>query len=626
MKGGSWHCPAHSTRSADRTRYAPADITGLIGFRCARSLRDSDGAAEEEPAVKTTLAAADCQDAGLPEIACTGVSTNDAWTPIIQEFNGVPMALVPAGCFLMGNGGGFAEEQPVHEMCFNQPFWIDLTEVTVAQFTQFLNGQDEPVDNVEGWLDRLSQIPPVPAQLIQQDHGWAPLPGHENHPLQSVTRVGADAYCAWRAARLPTEAEWEYAARGPDSLLYPWGNEFIVDNVVRVHERTKVPEVGSKPQGASWVGALDLSSSLFEWVSSLYRPYPYDASDGREAGLVVDDSSDRVLRGSAWYHPDGMQDNVSATARFSAPPHYAAWYFDFRCARSLGENATIAAEESARDAEVRSTFSTADCQDAGLPESACTGVSTNDEWTPVVREFDGVPMALVPAGCFTMGSTEEQVDYAVDELLDRRLVYANEQPAHKQCLTKPFWIDVYEVTNEQYGSHGQMQGANRPREMVTWFEAAAHCESREARLPTEAEWGYAARGPDSLIFPWGNEFDATALNFCDINCMPVAPWAELSSDDGYRITAPVGTYPQGVSWVGALDMSGNVWEWVSSMMYEYPYRQDDGREVDGESDSSSLRALRGGSFQGQRAAMRAANRNEREPIDRSYRFGFRCVR
>ena len=63
--------------------------------------------------------------------------------------------------------------------------------------------------------------------------------------------------------------------------------------------------------------------------------------------------------------------------------------------------------------------------------------------------------------------------------------------------------------------------------MVTWFEAAAHCESRGARLPTEAEWGYAARGPDSLIFPWGNEFDATALNFCDIACMPVAPWAEL---------------------------------------------------------------------------------------------------
>ncbi len=263
---------------------------------------------------------------------------------------------------------------------------------------------------------------------------------------------------------------------------------------------------------------------------------------------------------------------------------------------------------------------------AGLPEIACTGVLSNDEWTPVIREFDGVAMALVPAGRFTMGSTDEQIDYALDVLLDRRSYYEDEQPAHQQCFAEPFWIDVYEVASEQYGSHGEMLGANRPREMVTWFETAAHCESRGARLATEAQWAFAARGPDSLLFPWGNEFDATAVNFCDINCMPVAPWAELSSDDGYRITAAVGTYPRGVSWVGALDMSGNVWEWVSSMMHPYPYRRDDGREVDGAGDSSSLRALRGGSFQGQRAAMRAANRNERETIDRSYRFGFRCVR
>lgn len=76
VKGGSWHCPAHSTRSADRTRYAPADTTGLIGFRCAHSFGESDGTADEEPAVRSTLAAADCLDAGLPGSACTGVTTN----------------------------------------------------------------------------------------------------------------------------------------------------------------------------------------------------------------------------------------------------------------------------------------------------------------------------------------------------------------------------------------------------------------------------------------------------------------------------------------------------------------------------------------------------------------------
>jgi formylglycine-generating enzyme required for sulfatase activity len=244
----------------------------------------------------------------------------------------------------------------------------------------------------------------------------------------------------------------------------------------------------------------------------------------------------------------------------------------------------------------------------------------------VICEFDGVPMALVPAGCFTMGSTDEQVDYAVEELLGRRLLYADEQPAHEQCFAEPFWVDVYEVTNEQYGSPGALKAHDRPREMVSWFESAAHCESRGARLPTEAQWEYAARGPDSLIFPWGNKFDGTRLNFCDEHCLPVAPGFDIDFDDGYRYTAPVGTYPEGVSWVGAFDMSGNVWEWVSGLLREYPYRPNDGREVDGNSDSSSLRAIRGGAFIDMSVSVRAASRNQRMPVEQSIRFGFRCVR
>ena len=166
------------------------------------------------------------------------------------------------------------------------------------------------------------------------------MPGDANRPLESVIWTGAAEYCAWRDARLPGEAEWEYAARGPDGLLYPWGNEFVAANVVRIQRKT--PEVGSKPQGASWVGALDLSSSLFEWTSSIYQPYPYDAADGREAGLDVDSASERVLRGGSWYHPDGMYDDVSATARFRALPQVAAWSYGFRCARSLDPSETAA--------------------------------------------------------------------------------------------------------------------------------------------------------------------------------------------------------------------------------------------------------------------------------------------
>lgn len=79
---------------------------------------------------------------------------------------------------------------------------------------------------------------------------------------------------------------------------------------------------------------------------------------------------------------------------------------------------------------------TPECLGAGLPEIACIGVSSNDEWKPVIREFDGIPMALVPAGCFTMGSTDEQIAYYLT-LLDRPGLYADEQPAHQQCFREP---------------------------------------------------------------------------------------------------------------------------------------------------------------------------------------------
>lgn len=278
-------------------------------------------------------AAINCQVHGLPEVACTGVATNDDWTPLSREFNGIEMVLVPAGCFLMGSEEGFAEEQPVHKICIDSPFWIDLTEVTVAQFANFLNGQVVPIDDYSIWLDVWTVAGDPHFQLTQRDGHWFPLMDEDNRPLENVNWFGATDYCTWREARLPTESEWEFAARGPDGLIYPWGNEFVSNKVVRFEGRS--PDVGSKPSGASWVGALDMSGSLFEWTGSIYQSYPYDANDGREASRGVDDFSDRVFRGSAWYHPEGMHDNLSTTARFNAPPHYAAWYYGFRCVRPL---------------------------------------------------------------------------------------------------------------------------------------------------------------------------------------------------------------------------------------------------------------------------------------------------
>ena len=169
----------------------------------------------------------------------------------------------------------------------------------MAQFARFLNGQDEPVDSYDGWLDVIANLAgdgDLPIQLALRDGLWRPLPERDNQPIENVTWIGAHDYCAWRDARLPTEAEWEYAARGPDGLFYPWGNEYISANLL-LSSSVQMPDVGSIPRGASWVGALDMSGSLYEWTNSLYRPYPYDPNDGREAGLE-DDFGNRVFRGS----------------------------------------------------------------------------------------------------------------------------------------------------------------------------------------------------------------------------------------------------------------------------------------------------------------------------------------
>jgi formylglycine-generating enzyme required for sulfatase activity len=258
---------------------------------------------------------------------------------------------------------------------------------------------------------------------------------------------------------------------------------------------------------------------------------------------------------------------------------------------------------------------------------AAAAVNNNDDWQQFYpegfeQEFDDVAMMLVPAGCFTMGSSDEQIDYALTLFTGSggASYYADEQPTTHVCFAEPFWIDKYEVTNAQFtqfngiaANDSSWTESNRPRDNVLWAEARDFCALRDARLPTEAEWEYAARGPDSLIFPWGNEFSAENVIYAD------------NADEA----AEVGSRLAGVSWVGALDMSGNVWEWVSTLYESYPYPVDDngyiiddGRE---EVDSAEARVVRGGSWYATDDGVRAADRIAGNATARLY-GGFRCVR
>jgi iron(II)-dependent oxidoreductase len=182
----------------------------------------------------------------------------------------------------------------------------------------------------------------------------------------------------------------------------------------------------------------------------------------------------------------------------------------------------------------------------------------------------------------------------------------DERPPHRQCL-RAFWLDATEVTNAHYGSEGAYAGPQRPRENLTWAEARDHCRKRGGRLPTEAEWEYAARGPDNLIYPWGN--------------VMIDQFVHL--DKRSSETIAVGSYPAGKSWVGALDMSGNVWEWVSSLYRPYPYDAADGRED--EADTTNPRVFRGGWLSYHDRGTSAVMRFRMNPVERDWRVGFRCA-
>ena len=195
-----------------------------------------------------------------------------------------------------------------------------------------------------------------------------------------------------------------------------------------------------------------------------------------------------------------------------------------------------------------------------LVSSGCKSQSAGDTWT---RDADEMVMVYVPAGEFEMGSTDEQVDEAIalckqvrlgcTRLCSSTICWSADrgQPVHTVGVDA-FWIDRTEVTNAQYQrcleagkcadpvpwnvEFKDPAQTDHPKVNVKWPEAQAYCEWAGGRLPTEAEWEYVARGPEGRVFPWGDEFDGTKLNYCDVNCPEDTghgfPDADETVDDG----------------------------------------------------------------------------------------------
>lgn len=471
---------------------------------------------------------------------------------------------IPAGTFLMGSNPRaaappFANEQPQQRVTL-PAFCMSRVPITNAQYQHFVTACQYPAPG--HWL------------------AGKPPAGSENFPVTYVSWHDAQAFCTWAGVRLPTEAEWEKAARGDDGRWWPWGD--ALPDATRCHfngqaqgvapAAQSVLPVEQFPQGASPYGVLDMAGNVWEWTNSCYRSYPYRLDDGRE---TLTPGRVRVVRGGSYNH-DLRQ--IRCAARDGMAAGVRDVYIGFRVASGGGER----------------------------PLSAALAL----DWV------------TIPAGAFWLGS---------DAGPPASAVLPSEVPQHLVAVAE-FCIAQTPVTNAAYADFVQATGypapghwltdrpparlADHPVTHVDWYDAQAFCRWAGVRLPTEAEWEKAARGSVSdddevQIYPWGNAPpDRTRLNY---------------RRSGKRTTTtPVDRYPRGATPDGVLDMAGNVWEWVSSAYAPYPYSADDGREV---LTTPQPRVLRGGSFASPDAAfVRCAMRSLSYPTRRREHIGFRVIK
>jgi len=263
--------------------------------------------------------------------------------------------------------------------------------------------------------------------------------------------------------------------------------------------------------------------------------------------------------------------------------------------------------------------------DTAVPPTPTPGIGS----TFVRAQTDGALMVYVPAGEFLMGSTEDDGE-----------IEGNEKPQHSITLDA-FWIDKTEVTNMQYRLFAEDSGRgvptvcasgeptyddgtkrDHPVVCVSWEDAEAYCGWAGARLPTEAEWEKAARGTDGRKYPWGSDFDGSRANYCDQNCE--FDWKDGRADDGNARTAPVGSYPGGAGPFAALDMAGNVWEWVSDWYSETYYSNSPLQNPTGPG-TGTYKVGRGGSWNNPPGHVRSAYRLRNNPTGRDIDLGFRCA-
>ncbi|MFQ5901543.1 MAG: formylglycine-generating enzyme family protein [Thermodesulfobacteriota bacterium] len=248
----------------------------------------------------------------------------------------VEMALIPEGKFIIGSRGDEGilgvdigvDELPQREI-YLKAFYIDKYEVTVGDYKKFAEATGRPLP------DLLAAFSPTDSSLSRANKEWREKvnypPIKDNYPVNDVTYMDAEAYCKWAGKRLPTEEEWEKAARGTDGRIWPWGNKAEVgmaNTIEWSNNKVAAVAVGSFPKDVSPYGVYDMAGNVTEWTSSWYEAYP-----GSEFKRPQFGKKNKVIKGGTWMGPimpftRAAHRNPSSLNERNHHPHYG-----FRCAK-----------------------------------------------------------------------------------------------------------------------------------------------------------------------------------------------------------------------------------------------------------------------------------------------------